>query len=137
MVQERLDLDLDASDDDAGEEYRQMREMLHEHISEFSDEHDLPFGALAMLLIDLGLSSRMLHYATSVEKPSEFGFKRDLDRFERAIGEFVRNAKRHAGEFISHARELREPVDDVAAAEDELDDEAGRADRERATAGKP
>jgi hypothetical protein len=49
----------------------------------------------------------------------------------------VRHAKRNAGEFISHARELREAAADVEVAEDASDDEAGSADQERATADKP
>ena len=117
MVPKEADLDLEAADGDADQEYERLREQLETHVVEFADEHGLSFGELWRLLIDVGLSSRMLDYVTSVEQPSELGLKRDLDRFGREIDDFVRSAKRGAQEYVSNSKDLLEEMADEAETE--------------------
>ena len=107
------------SDDPEFEEFDRIRDMLHARISEFAEEHDLPVGALSPLLLDLGVTSRMMDYVLSVEKPSGGGLKRDLDRMQREVDHFVRDCKRHADEFVDHSKDV------LHEAQAELEAEAG------------
>ena len=107
-----------AGDDD----YEQMRELLHAHLSEFAEEHDLPNAALSALLLDLAVTERMMDYVLSVEKPSASGLKLELDRMQRDVADFVRDCKRNADAFISHSK------DAVAQARAELEAESERED---------
>ena len=107
------------SDDPEFEEFDRMRDMLHARISEFAEEHDLPVGALSPLLLDLAVTSRMMDYVLSVEKPSGGGLKRDLDRMQREVDHFVRDCKRHADEFVDHSKDVLQET------QAELEAEAG------------
>jgi hypothetical protein len=107
------------SDDPESEEFDRMRDMLHAHVSEFAEEHDLPVGALSPLLLDLAVTSRMMDYVLSVEKPSGSGLKLDLDRMQREVDHFVRDCKRHADEFVDHSKDM------LQEAQAELEAEAG------------
>jgi hypothetical protein len=107
------------SDDPEFEEFDRIRDMLHARISEFAEEHDLPVGALSPLLLDLAVTSRMMDYVLSVEKPSGGGLKRDLDRMQREVDHFVRDCKRHADEFVDHSKDV------LHEAQAELEAEAG------------
>ena len=109
---ERKDEEIDVDDADLDAEFNRMRDLLHERISEFAEEHDLPVGALSPLLLDLAVTSRMMDYALSVAKPSAAGLKLDLDRMRREVDDFVRDCKRGADEFIGHAKELVEEMQD-------------------------
>jgi hypothetical protein len=93
-------------------DFDRMRDLLHERISEFAEEHDLPVGALSPLLLDLAVTSRMMDYVLSTAKPSAAGLKLDLDRMRRDVEDFVRDCKRNADEFIGHAKELVEEMQD-------------------------
>jgi hypothetical protein len=105
---------------DEADEYTRMREALLELVTEFAEDHDLPFGALSPLLVDLAVSSRMLDYVMETEKPSSSGLKLDLDRMRRDVEDFLRDCKRHAEEFVADAKEqLREMADEDTEAEDE------------------
>jgi hypothetical protein len=107
------------SDDPEFEEFDRIRDMLHARISEFAEEHDLPVGALSPLLLDLAVTSRMMDYVLSVEKPSGGGLKRDLDRMQREVDHFIRDCKRHADEFVDHSKDV------LHEAQAELEAEAG------------
>ena len=107
------------SDDPEFEEFDRIRDMLHARISEFAEERDLPVGALSPLLLDLAVTSRMMDYVLSVEKPSGGGLKRDLDRMQREVDHFVRDCKRHADEFVDHSKDV------LHEAQAELEAEAG------------
>ena len=107
------------SDDPEFEEFDRIRDMLHARISEFAEEHDLPVGALSPLLLDLAVTSRMMDYVLSVEKPSGGGLKRDLDRMQREVDHFVRDCKRHADEFVDHSKDVLQET------QAELEAEAG------------
>jgi hypothetical protein len=108
--------------DGAEEEYERLRDLLQARISEFADEHDVPVGALSPLLLDLAATTRMTDYALSVEKPSASGLKLELDRMLRDAGEFIRDCKRHAEEFIAHTK------DAIAQAQAEIDAEIDAED---------
>jgi hypothetical protein len=104
----------DAEDDD----YHQMQEALHRHVSDFADEHDLTLGAVSVLLIDLAVTWRMLDYVMSVEKPSGAGLKLDLDRMRRDVEEHLRNCKRGADDFIVETRDIVRESREVDTGED-------------------
>ena len=74
------DEQFDPDESDAEHEFERMRDMLHAHIADFAEEHDLPLGALSPLLLD-------------------------LDRMARDVQDFVRDCKRHADEFIAHSKD--------------------------------
>ncbi len=86
--------------------YDQLRDLLHVRITEFADEHDVTFGALSLLLVDLGVASHMLEYVTTADKPSAAGLKLTLDIFGREITSFLDGSKQDADDFIGDSREL-------------------------------
>ena len=132
---ERKDEEIDADDADLDAEFNRMRDLLHEQISEFAEEHDLPVGALSPLLLDLTVTSRMMDYVLSVAKPSAAGLKLDLDRMRREVDDLVRDCKRHAEEFVDNSKEaLREAVAELEA---ELDAEAGLETEDQEKSRKP
>ena len=122
-------------DIEADDEFDRMLNMLHAHISEFAQEHDLPVGALSPLLLDLGVTSRMMDYVLSVEKPSATGLKLDLDRMGREIDDLVRDCKRHAEEFIDSSKDALQEAQ--AELEAELDAEAGLETEDQEKSRKP
>jgi hypothetical protein len=108
-------LGADHPDFDA-DDFDELRNILYAQVSEFAEEHDLPVGALSPLLLDLGVSSRMMDYVLSVEKPSASGLKLDLDRMRRDVDDLVRSCKRNAEEFIDHSKDaLREAQAELEA----------------------
>jgi hypothetical protein len=105
---DELQGDLGEGESVGAEDYEQLREQLHQQVSRFAEEHDLTFADVSLLLIDLGISSRMLEYVFSTEKPSGSGLKLDLDRLRREIEDFLRSCKRGADEFV---RDMKEVID--------------------------
>ena len=118
---ERKDEEIDVDDADLDAEFNRMRDLLHERISEFAEEHDLPVGALSPLLLDLAVTSRMMDYALSVAKPSAAGLKLDLDRMRREVEDFIRDCKRGADEFIDRAKDVVEEMQEELEAEEGLE----------------
>ena len=110
-------------------EYDRLRELLHAHISELADEHELPFGTLSLVLIDLGVSSHMFNYLVSVQQPSASGLKMELDRLGREIEHFLHGSKQDADDFVRNSKELIQEAQRPAEGEDE--------DEDRTTPGKP
>jgi hypothetical protein len=102
-------------------DFDRMRDLLHERISEFAEEHDLPVGALSPLLLDLAVTSRMMDYVLSVAKPSAAGLKLDLDRMRREVEDFIRDCKRGADEFIDRAKDVVEEMQEELEAEERLE----------------
>ncbi|MCK0209552.1 hypothetical protein MWN33_16085 [Starkeya koreensis] len=111
----------EVSDEAYEEAFETHRTALYDLLVAYADEHELSDGFLALLASDIGLSLRMIAYASETEKPSIGGLRLDLDRFARELGESVRDAKKHAAEFIAEARAAREEEE----AEDDEDDEDG------------
>jgi hypothetical protein len=128
---ERKDDEIDADDAELDAEFDRIRDLLHEQISEFADEHDLPVGALSPILLDLAVTSRMMDYVLSAAKPSAAGLKLDLDRMRRDVEDFMRDCKRSADEFIDHAKDL------IAEMQEELEAEEGPDSDEAETPRKP
>ena len=91
--------------------YERWRQKLHERVSEIAEEEDLSFGMLALLLVDLGITSYMIEYVTSTSKPSVGGLKLDLDRFQREIDDYIRGCKRDADRFIESSKGLFEVLE--------------------------
>ncbi len=115
------DLD-DVPDDDPAmdqfaEEFERHRDALYEHICDFMEEAEISEAYVAQLLADAMIRMRMTAYGLGVESPSVAGLKLDLDRLHKELGEFLREAKKGAEEYIGHVKEMR------AAADAELEDQ--------------
>jgi hypothetical protein len=105
-----------AMDQFAGE-FERHRDALYEHIYDFMEEAEISEAYVAQLLADAMIRMRMTAYGLGVESPSVAGLKLDLDRLQKELGEFLREAKKGAEEYIGHVKEMR------AAADAELEDE--------------
>lgn len=92
--------DLEAATQAARSQYEQWRLELHDQIAEYADDNGIGQGMLCLLLIDLGVTARMVEYAMSVDKPSGSGLKLDLDRLRREFDDFLRSSKKSADEFV-------------------------------------
>jgi hypothetical protein len=95
------------NDDDAmdAEEFGELSDLLLLHISQFVEEHDIGDDLLPVMLMQLAVSTRMMAYVVSVDKPSGFGLKLDLDRFRRDIDDVLRVMKKDADQYVAEARE--------------------------------
>ena len=115
----------DVPDDDAmdqfAEEFERHRDALHEHICDFMEEAEISEAYVAQLLADAMIRMRMTAYGLEVESPSVAGLKLDLDRLQKELGEFLREAKKGAEEYIGHVKEMRAAAD--AGLEDEEEEE--------------
>jgi hypothetical protein len=107
-------LDLKSDDGAARAEYERLRQGLQEAISDFADEEDISHAYLALLLLDLGVTSRMVDYVLSVEKPSGTGLKLEIDRFRREIDDFIRSSKKSAEEFVAASKKALAETDSEA-----------------------
>ena len=94
-------------DDDApdSEEFERLSDLLLLHISDFAEEHEVDDQLLALMLLHLAATTRMTAYVASVDKPSGFGLKLDLDRFRRDADDLVRIMKKEADQFLVSAKE--------------------------------
>ncbi len=104
-------IDPTIDEEEAQAEFDQLCDRLLLRVTEFAEEEQLGDAVLATMLLQLAISTRMMAYVVSVDKPSSFGLKLDLDRFRRDIEESLREMKKRADEFIGEAREA------IAAAE--------------------
>ncbi len=98
----------DDTDDGYDAAFDQHRAALYDMLMEYADEHDLSDSFMAVLASDIGLSLRMVAYASETEKPSVGGLRLDLDRYTRELGDSVRDAKKYAAEFIAEAKAAQE-----------------------------
>ncbi len=92
--------------DQGEEEFDDLRSELAAALAAFSEDHDVDENLLSFLLLDAAMTQRTLAYALSVAKPSENGLKFELDRFGRAFGELLRDAKKQAGSTVPMLRDL-------------------------------
>jgi len=106
------------SDDDFEAAYETHRGGIYEVLVAYADEHDLSDGFLAHIVSDVGLSLRMVAYASETDAPSATGLKLDLDRFAKELGDSVRDAKKDAAEFIAEAKQSRDEQADGEDADD-------------------
>ncbi len=105
MVKPKQQHDEDEWEDEG--HYGAMREALHEHIAKFTEEHDLTHGTVAMMLVDIAVSTRMIDYITCADEPSGAGLKVELNACRRDFEEVVGRAKKRADEFIAMAERVR------------------------------
>src|SRR5580704_13005147 len=101
------------------EEFERHRDALYEHIVDFMEEEDISEDYVAQLLADAMIRMRMTAYGIGVESPSAAGLKLDLDRLNKELGEFLREAKKGAEEYISHVKEVRAAADAALDAEED------------------
>jgi hypothetical protein len=92
-------------EDEAQAEFDQLCDRLLLRVTAFAEEEELGDATLASMLAQLAISTRMMAYVVSVDRPSNFGLKLDLDRFRRDIEESLREVKKRADAFIDEARE--------------------------------
>jgi hypothetical protein len=100
-------------EDQAVDDFNRLSDLLFLRISEFAEEEEVADEVLPLLLLRLAVTMRMMGYVVSVDKPSGFGLKLDLDRFLRDTEELFRAMKKDADQFITQAKET------IAAAEHE------------------
>lgn len=119
---EEIPTDEAVSEDEYEAAYEQHRNALYEQLITYADTHELSDSFMAQIVSDIGLSLRMVAYASETEKPSVGGLRLDLDRFARELGDSVRDAKKDAADFIAEARRAREEDE---AEEDVAEDTGG------------
>jgi hypothetical protein len=95
----------DEQEDAEADELDRLTDLLFLRISDFADEEEVGDDVLGLLLLRLALTTRMMSYVVSVDKPSSFGLKLDLDRFRRDVDELVREMKHEAEAFIEQAKD--------------------------------
>jgi len=108
--------DLDEDDN----EWERHQAALFEAIEDFQEEHDINDSAMSLLLADLSVNKRMMGYALETAQPSGTGLKLELDQFKRELDDMLRELKKNADEFITHAKKL---IEQVAREEGELEDD--------------
>lgn len=108
----------DLGDDASYASYEALSGALQKHVAEFADKHEVPFGMMALLLIDLGVGSRMIEYLVTTAKPSGSGLKLDLDRFRREFDDYIRDCKRDADDFVCRSKDaLAEGLAELAVSD--------------------
>jgi NurA-like 5'-3' nuclease len=115
----------DPATDEFVEELERHRDAIYERIYDYMEEVDIHEAYVAQLLIDAMIRMRMTAYAMGVESPSVAGIKMDLDRLGGEVGEFLREAKKGAEEYIRHVKEMRAEAEGEAEAEAEEEGEEG------------
>jgi hypothetical protein len=112
--------DNDLFDEDgreARDEFDRLTQLLSQHVLGVAEDEDIPDEMLALLLLRIAITSRMLGYVASTAKPSAGGLKLDLDRFRRDIDDLIRVTKKDAEGVIAQAKVS------IAAAKLDEDDE--------------
>ncbi len=89
------------------QEHDRREDRLHDLVEDLMEEEGIDEAYTAQLLVSLALKMRMVAYATAVEQPSVAGLKRDLDRMHQELGEFVREAKKGAVDYIELVKRAR------------------------------
>ncbi|KAB2871391.1 MAG: hypothetical protein F9K43_08825 [Bauldia sp.] len=105
------------AEEEADDLFDALRSELAIALAAFADEQDVDDDFLSFLLLDAAVTQRALAYALGTEKPSEGGLKIEFDRFGRAFGELLREAKKQARPMLAHLRQT------IAEAEQAADDE--------------
>ena len=95
----------DVSDRESADELQALTQAFHEHVDEFGDKHELSYGVMSLLCAQISVTTRMLEYMTSIDKPSAAGLKLDLDRYLREVETHIRSAKKHADEFVTMTKQ--------------------------------
>jgi hypothetical protein len=93
------------SEDEGVRDFNRLSDILFQRVSKFADEEDVVDEILALLLLRLSLTIRMMTYAMSVAKPSGSGLRLDLDRFSRDADDLIREMKKDADQFVARAKE--------------------------------
>ena len=99
--------DNDLSDEDgqeARDEFDRLSQLLSQHLVEFAEDQDVSDEMLAVLLVRIAITSRMVGYVASTAKPSAGGLKLDLDRFRRDIEDLIRVTKKDAEGVVARAK---------------------------------
>jgi hypothetical protein len=112
--------DNDLLDDDGGEardEFDRLTQLLSQHVVEFADDEDIPDEMLAVLLLRIAITTRMVGYVATTAKPSAGGLKLDLDRFRRDIDDLIRVTKKDAEGVVART------MASIAAAELDEDED--------------
>jgi hypothetical protein len=94
----------DESENEAADDFDRLTDRLFQRVAEFAEDEDVPDEILAMLLLRLSLTTRMMTYVMSVAKPSGSGLKLDLDRYRRDAEELIREMKKEADQIVTQAK---------------------------------
>ena len=99
------------NEDEGFRDFDRLSHLLLEHVGDFAEAEGVADEILALLLLRLSLTIRMMSYAMSVTKPSGGGLRLDLDRFRRDADELIREMKKDADKFIARAKVTLAAVD--------------------------
>jgi hypothetical protein len=99
------------------EAYEAHRAEIYDGIYDYMVEAEISEAYVAQLLIDVMIRMRMSAYGFGVESPSVSGLKLDLDRLRAEVGEFLREAKKGAEDFIAQVKDARAEADAEEAEE--------------------
>jgi hypothetical protein len=97
----------DPAIDEFAEDFERHRAAIYGRISDYMEEVDINEAYVAELLVDMMIAMRMTAYGLGVENPSVAGLKLDLDRLRNEVGEFLREAKKGAEEYIHRVKDAR------------------------------
>jgi hypothetical protein len=110
--------------DEFAAEVERHRDALFDYLLDYMDDEAITEAYLAPLLLDLMVRMRMTAYGFGVESPSVAGLKLDLDRLQKEVGEFLREAKRGVEEYIVHIKDMRAEAAAAVDGDDDGDDES-------------
>jgi len=99
------------NEDEGRRNFDRLSHLLFERVGDFAEAEGVADEILALLLLRLSLTIRMMSYAMSVAKPSGGGLRLDLDRFRRDADELIREMKKDADQFIARAKVTMAAVD--------------------------
>jgi hypothetical protein len=97
----------DPASDELLKAYDRHSAAIYDLICDYMEEAGVNEVYVAQLLIDAMIKMRMTAYGLGVESPSVAGLKLDLDRLRNEVGEFLREAKKGAEEYIGHVKRAR------------------------------
>jgi hypothetical protein len=113
----------DPASEEFAEEFERHRNAIYERIRDYMDAAEIDEAYMAQLLIDAMIRMRMTAYGLDVESPSVAGLKLDLDRLRNEVGEFLREAKKGAEEYIGYVKDMRAEADAKFEAEGKEENE--------------
>jgi hypothetical protein len=99
--------------------YREDQDALFAALAEVIEERDLEPDEIVPLLIDAVYHYRALAYVITTPKPSESGFRTDLDRLHKMLVESHREYRKSAGTAVRSLSAAIAAMDRVAMTDEE------------------
>lgn len=90
------------------EEYEQHKSAIFDLVTDYAQEVGIGDEELYLIFADLAITTRLVTYTVSAEKPSAAGARLDLDRAARDYAQMIRDAKKSAGNVVAALRTIME-----------------------------